>query len=247
MEIIYLIAFIFGILILTLFLHLSELKKVYNSHKYANMAKYTNNGNFNVAFNLSNIQTDDKKFYLRPVVDLDDKNIRNIVFINNVNSVIVAMDDKLIFELNITSYDNIDYYFITDNYKINGDQTIASNIVTNNFPKLFENSVDYYNVLNLKDLGYDSDVKIKTEEIVCLSFNGKTREMSIIINNSQQSEIFIKYKNKQEMISKIKNTPLLRHIMQWGVHGLADSRLTYLDEGATRNITEKKGEEDGNT
>lgn len=230
MEIIFIIMGIFSIILIYIVISLQLLKKVNTSHKMAHILKYVNDGKFNEAFNLSvAAESEEKSFYLRPVVDLDDKNIRNIIFINNVNSVILGEDQKLLFELNLISEPGRYYYFITDNYVIPGNQTIASNLVTNNFPKLFNNDISYYNILNLTHLGYDKDVKIKTDDISSLIFNGKNRELVILMSDIDQSSFYIKYKSKKEMIATIKETSLFNHIMQWGLAGFGDSRLTYVD------------------
>ena len=240
MEIIYVLTAIFFALILVLFAKLIIVRKVYFSHKLSNLNKYVNDGRFNEAFNLLANPSEEKSFYLRPIVNIEDKNLKSVIFVNNVNSVMLGLNGKLLFELNMTTKDRTDYYFIIDNYKLDGDQTISTNLITNNFPKLFDNNANYYDILNLKDLGYDADVKIKTEDIVAIVFDGKYREFALITNNINQQVFYIKYKSKQEMILKIKDTVLYRHIMQWGIPGLFGSKLTYVDDEV---ISNKKGEQ----
>jgi hypothetical protein len=180
----------------------------------AHMEKYSNNGKFNEAYNLVSDPSDDKTFHLRPILDTDDEKIRMVLFMNNVNSITLTADQRLAFDLNLTSKDHISYYFVTDNYNVSGGQTITQNIMTNNFPKLYENDTSRYNTLNLKELGYTLDVKIKTDDIVCMIFNGSIRTLIIITNDRYQSGYYIKYKSKKEMISTIKGTSLYAHMMQ---------------------------------
>lgn len=217
MPIVFLITMILTVILTFIILSLALLKDIVSSHNVAHVTKFSNNGKFNEAFNLSMIDdADDKKLYFRPVVDLDDKNIRNIIFVNNVNCVVLSNDDKLVFELNLAAKDDTYYYFITENYKIDDKQNLATNLITSNFPKMFENDVNYYNFLNLRDLGYEGNnrSKIKTDDIVGLVFNGKSREMIILVNDAEQTAFYVKYKSKQEMVALIKKTTLYKQIMQ---------------------------------
>lgn len=236
MVLVYFIASIFVALILIMSYKLDRLKDVISSHKIANTSKFTNDARFNESFNIITNPTDEKTFYLRPIVNLDDKNLRSIVFINNVISIMFDSNKKLLFELNINSNNKTIYYFLIDNYKIDGGQSISSNLITNNFPKLYENNANHHNILNLRDLGYDYDIIIKTEDIVSLTFNGKNREMVLITNNINELSFIIKYKNKQDMVEKIKNTSLYRHVMQWGLPGFADVKMSYVNiEGVDKD------------
>lgn len=237
MPIVYFIVSIAVFLLFYTFYNLVIIKKVYNSHKSAHTEKYTNNGKFNEAYNLISSPSEEKTFHLRPIINIDDEKIRVIVFMNNVNSITLTSDQRLAFDLNLVSKGHTSYYFVTDNYQVDKNQSITQNLMTNNFPKLFQNDTEYYNVLNLKDLGYPLDVKIKADDIVTLVFDGKVREMVIITNDIYQSGYYIKYKSKKNMMSKIKETSLYKHIMQWGLPGFSDSMLTYMENSSTEDKT----------
>jgi len=238
----FLIMFFFTLVLAYTAYCLLILKKVYNSHELAHTAKYINDGRFNEAFNiLQSSESQEKCLFLKPIVDLVDKNIRTIVFMNNVNSIIYGEDKRLLFELSLASKDKTKYYFITDNYNVNENQNLVSNIINNNFPKLFDNDANYYNYIDLKKLGYEFEGKIKADNIIAIVFNGKNKEMILIMNDIEQTSFFIKYKSKQEMIALIKQTNLYKYIMQWGVAGFADSMLTYVDNNIQKESVANAG------
>jgi hypothetical protein len=191
------------------------MKKVYDSHRIAHVAKYVNDGSFNEAFNISkSTESPEKSIFLRPIIDLENKNLKTIIFMNNVNSIILGEDNRLLFELSLVSKDKTKYFFITDNYNISENQNLVSNIINNNFPKMYDNDANYHNFIDLSKLGYGLDAKIKANDIIAIIFNGKNKEMVIIMNDVAQTSFFIKYKSKFDMIKIIKQTDLYKHIMQ---------------------------------
>jgi hypothetical protein len=229
MLIFYILGAIFISLLIYALLSLTLIRKVDISHKLAHVGKFTNDGKFNEAFNMTVNKSEERKHYFRPIVDIDHKDLRHVIFANNINSAMLNGDGKLVFELNLMSDTDTYYYSIMDNYKIDEKQCLVENIIANNFPKLYKNNTEYYDFLNLRDIGFEYDGRILMDDIVALIFNGKNRELILVSNDTNQSSFYVRYKNKQEIIDIIKKTNLYNHIMQWGIPGFAGSKLTFIN------------------
>lgn len=240
MELMILFIVIFLALMLNLMIVLTRIRKVYILHKYAHTTKYINDGKFNEAYNISTVPADNKKEWLDPVVNIDNKKLKTIIFINNVNLVMLGDEDDLIVELNLAIDDRL-YYFIVNNYKLRSGQRLATNMIYNNFPKLYKNDMDFNHYINLEELGYDGFTKIKADDITAIHFDGKNKEMLILLNDIFGTVFYIDYRSKEKMVEKIKKSSLYNHIMQWGVAGydkssLTSSKMDYEKEDYNENI-----------
>lgn len=208
---------------------LSKILKIKNSHKSAHTGKTVLDAKHNEIRNMNQAINNDEnlKEQLHPILNIDDKDLKTVVMMNNVNYIAIDQNNGLVFTLNAFDIDpdsNRTYIFATDNYNVYNGYSLSENIYNSNFPKNYNGDEKKLSIVKLKDIGYKGDVVLKAETITALVFNGKKRMLTILTNNKFNNAYFIRYKSKKNMVEKIKNTPeLYNHIMQWGIGGYKDS------------------------
>lgn len=226
--------------ILLIYSHITY-KKIFRINKYhtkANVIPLINDASFNISYNLQKAMNEDptnnSTMYM-PIVNVDNPQLKSIIFMNNINNVILKQN-RLVFNLAIVneSPDAL-YIFDTNDYIVNKgkltETTLSVNIVAENFPKFFNNNYtthDYFNFSDLDESEDKEDTVIKISKIVALRFDGKERKMYVFFNDPILQVISISYKSKAKMIAKIKETELLTHIYQWGIAGYRDSDISLI-------------------
>lgn len=200
-------------------------------HRKAHTKEYVSNYRFIQANVLENELLPEEDDIFKPIINLDNNKIKNIAFMNNVNFVFMNNEGRLSFSLYNpeVSLDRLSFETRDYNTNINLTKSNLSNVlVSSTFPKKYNNSLNRYNLVNLKDIGYDVDFYIKEQNIIAMHFDNNKKKMFIFFRNHLVRSIEIEFRTKTEMLKKLKESKLNNYINQWGIPGYTDSVIEFI-------------------